>query len=79
MEPAEIPAKTYVFSADDTKDYPKYEKLWNEIFQILNAKTRTGRDCSSVHYPAETREKLVVSITELFWITAPRAVSRSLK
>jgi hypothetical protein len=19
---------------DDTKDYPKYEKLWNELFQI---------------------------------------------
>ena len=29
-----LPAKTYMLSADDTKDYPKYEKLWNEIFQI---------------------------------------------
>ncbi len=28
------PAKTYMLSADDTKDYPKYEKLWNEIFQL---------------------------------------------
>ena len=36
VEPLEkiLPAKTYMLSADDTKDYPKYEKLWNEIFQI---------------------------------------------
>jgi iron(III) transport system substrate-binding protein len=36
VEPTEkiLPAKTYMLSADDTKDYPKYEKLWNEIFQI---------------------------------------------
>ena len=23
-----------MLSADDTKNYPKYEKLWNEIFQL---------------------------------------------
>jgi len=36
VEPLEkiLPAKTYMLSADDIKDYPKYEKLWNEIFQI---------------------------------------------
>lgn len=36
VEPLEkiLPAKTYMLSAEDTKDYPKYEKLWNEIFQI---------------------------------------------
>ena len=36
VEPLEKirPAKTYMLSADDTKDYPKYEKLWNEIFQL---------------------------------------------
>lgn len=36
VEPLEkiLPAKTYMLSADDTKEYPKYEKLWNEIFQI---------------------------------------------
>ena len=36
VEPIEkiLPAKTYMLSADDTKDYPKYEKLWNVIFQI---------------------------------------------
>jgi iron(III) transport system substrate-binding protein len=36
VEPVEksLPVKTYMLSGDDTKDYPKYEKLWNEIFQI---------------------------------------------
>ena len=36
VEPTEkiIPAKTYMLSADDTKDYPRYEKIWNEIFHI---------------------------------------------
>ena len=36
VEPVEkiLPAKTYMLSADDTKNYPKYEKLWNEIFQL---------------------------------------------
>jgi iron(III) transport system substrate-binding protein len=36
VEPLEkiLPAKTYMLSADDIKDYPRYEKLWNEIFQI---------------------------------------------
>jgi hypothetical protein len=23
-----------MLTADDTREYPKYEKLWNEIFQI---------------------------------------------
>jgi iron(III) transport system substrate-binding protein len=36
VEPLEkiLPAKTYMLTADDTKDYPKYEKLWNEIFEL---------------------------------------------
>ena len=36
VEPLEkiLPAKTYMLTADDTREYPKYEKLWNEIFQI---------------------------------------------
>ncbi len=36
VEPLEkiLPAKTYMLSADDTREYPKYEKLWNEIFSI---------------------------------------------
>jgi ABC-type Fe3+ transport system substrate-binding protein len=36
VEPVEkiLPAKTYMLGADDTKNYPKYEKLWNEIFQL---------------------------------------------
>ena len=29
-----LPAKAYMLTADDTREYPKYEKLWNEIFQI---------------------------------------------
>lgn len=36
VEPVEkiLPAKTYMLSADDAKNYPRYEKLWNEIFQL---------------------------------------------
>jgi len=36
VEPMEkiIPAKTYMLTADDTKEFPKYQKLWNEIFQL---------------------------------------------
>ena len=36
VEPLEkiLPAKAYMLTADDTREYPKYEKLWNEIFQI---------------------------------------------
>jgi len=36
VEPLEkiLPAKTYMLTADDTKDFPKYQKLWNEIFQL---------------------------------------------
>jgi iron(III) transport system substrate-binding protein len=29
-----LPAKTYMLAVDDTKDFPRYEKLWNEIFQL---------------------------------------------
>ena len=29
-----LPAKTYMLTADDTKDFPRYQKLWNEIFQL---------------------------------------------
>ena len=29
-----LPEKTYMLSADDTKNYSKYKKLWNEIFQL---------------------------------------------
>ncbi|MGH7930071.1 MAG: ABC transporter substrate-binding protein [Candidatus Binatia bacterium] len=36
VEPMEkiLPEKTYMLTADDTKDFPKYLKLWNEIFQL---------------------------------------------
>jgi hypothetical protein len=36
VEPMEkiLPAKTFPLSAEDTKNYSKYEKLWNEIFQL---------------------------------------------
>ena len=36
VEPMEkiLPEKTYMLSGDDMKDYRKYEKLWNEIFQL---------------------------------------------
>ena len=36
VEPVEkiLPANTYMLTADDTKDFPRYEKLWNEIFQL---------------------------------------------
>ena len=36
VEPTEkiLPAKTYMLTADDTKEFPKYQKLWNEIFQL---------------------------------------------
>jgi ABC-type Fe3+ transport system substrate-binding protein len=36
VEPVEkiLPAKVYMLTADDTKSYPRYEKLWNEIFQL---------------------------------------------
>jgi iron(III) transport system substrate-binding protein len=36
VEPLEkiLPAKTYMLTDDDTKDFPRYEKLWNEIFQL---------------------------------------------
>jgi hypothetical protein len=36
VEPMEkiMPAKTYMLTADDTKEFPKYQKLWNEIFQL---------------------------------------------
>jgi iron(III) transport system substrate-binding protein len=36
VEPMEkiLPAKTYMLTAHDTKDFPKYQKLWNEIFQL---------------------------------------------
>ena len=36
VEPMEkiLPAKTYMLTADDTKDFPRYQKLWNEIFQL---------------------------------------------
>ena len=36
IEPMEkiLPAKTYMLTADDTKEFPKYQKLWNEIFQL---------------------------------------------
>jgi iron(III) transport system substrate-binding protein len=36
VEPVEkiLPAKAYMLSGDDIKEYPKYEKLWNEIFQL---------------------------------------------
>ena len=36
VEPMEkiIPAKTYMLTADDAKEFPKYQKIWNEIFQL---------------------------------------------
>jgi iron(III) transport system substrate-binding protein len=36
VEPVEkiLPAKTYMLTADDTKDFSRYEKLWNEIFRL---------------------------------------------
>jgi iron(III) transport system substrate-binding protein len=36
VEPMEkiLPAKTYMLTADDTKEFSKYQKLWNEIFQL---------------------------------------------
>lgn len=36
VEPLEkiLPVKTYMLTADDTREYPKYEKLWNEIFRL---------------------------------------------
>ena len=36
IEPMEkiLPAKTYMLTADDTQEFPKYQKLWNEIFQL---------------------------------------------
>ena len=29
-----LPAKTYMLTEEDTKDFPRYEKIWNEIFQL---------------------------------------------
>jgi len=36
VEPLEKsrPAKAYMLTVEDGKDYPKYQKLWREIFQI---------------------------------------------
>lgn len=36
VEPLEKsrPAKVYMLAIEDGKDYPKYQKLWREIFQI---------------------------------------------
>jgi iron(III) transport system substrate-binding protein len=36
VEPTEKtrPAKVYVLAIDDVKEFPKYEKLWKEIFQL---------------------------------------------
>jgi ABC-type Fe3+ transport system substrate-binding protein len=36
VEPVEKirPDKIYMLSGDDMKDYRKYEKLWNEVFQL---------------------------------------------
>jgi hypothetical protein len=36
VEPLEKvrPAATYMLSIDDVKEFPKYEKLWKEIFQL---------------------------------------------
>jgi len=28
------PTAAYMLSIDDIKEFPKYEKLWKEIFQI---------------------------------------------
>ena len=37
VEPLEKsrPAKVYMLTVEDGKEYPKYQKLWREIFQIL--------------------------------------------
>jgi hypothetical protein len=36
VEPAEKvrPATTYMLTAEEVKEFPKYEKLWKEIFQL---------------------------------------------
>jgi iron(III) transport system substrate-binding protein len=36
VEPMEkiLPAKTYMLTAEDAKEFLKYQKLWNEIFQL---------------------------------------------
>ncbi len=36
VEPLEKsrPAKVYMLTVEDGKEYPKYQKLWREIFQI---------------------------------------------
>jgi hypothetical protein len=36
VEPLEKvwPAAAYMRSIDDVKEFPKYDKLWKEIFQI---------------------------------------------
>jgi hypothetical protein len=36
VEPVEKirPASAYMLSQEDVKEFPKYEKLWKEIFQI---------------------------------------------
>ncbi|HBA38806.1 MAG TPA: hypothetical protein DCZ05_03425 [Deltaproteobacteria bacterium] len=36
VEPVEKtrPAKIYLLSVDDVKEFPRYEKLWKEIFQL---------------------------------------------
>jgi iron(III) transport system substrate-binding protein len=36
VEPTEkiLPAKSYMLTVDDTKNFPRYEKLWNEIFEL---------------------------------------------
>ena len=36
VEPLEKvrPAAAYMLTIDDVKEFPKYEKLWKEIFQL---------------------------------------------
>ena len=36
VEPVERvrPANVYMLGQDDVKEFPKYEKIWKEIFQI---------------------------------------------
>ena len=36
VEPTEIvrPATPYMLTAEEVKEFPRYEKLWKEIFQI---------------------------------------------
>jgi ABC-type Fe3+ transport system substrate-binding protein len=36
VEPAEKvrPATTYMLTAEEVKEFPKYEKIWKEIFQL---------------------------------------------